>query len=282
MHSLPLQPSPGSVEREHEAAATPMQRVNYNVIAPLYDEPLRDHAVDPHLLAFFDAHPELAPSEACILDIGCGTGKQLTANRGRFPAIALVGVDISTGMLRIAKQCDPRMAWVNGDGAALPLHSTSVHYVCNQFSYHHMPVKEALVHEVWRVLKPGGQFVMTNIDPWSMPHWLVYQYFPAARDVDQHDFLPVERFVAVMRAAGFVNIRAHRQYHCTREALQDFLAYASQRHRASQCMAIADADYHAGLQRLEQDIANARGQQLVVGSELCLVTSIGEKPAGQA
>lgn len=259
-----------------------MPRVNYNAIAPLYDEPLRDHVVDPHLLAFFDSHPELAPSEARILDIGCGTGKQLTANRGRFPDISLVGVDMSAGMLRIAKQRGLRVAWVNGDGAALPLHSASVHYVCNQFSYHHMPVQEAMVHGVWRVLKPGGQFVMTNIDPWSMPNWLIYQYFPAARALDHQDFLPVERFVAVMRAAGFVNVRADREHHCTREALQDFLAYASQRHRASQYMAISDADYHAGLQRLKQDIANADGQQLVVDSEFCLITIIGEKPAGQA
>src|SRR5438132_544591 len=152
-----------------------MQRVNYNEIALLYDEPLRDHAVDPHLLTFFDAHPELAPAEARILDIGCGTGKQLTATRGRFPDMAMVGV---------------------------------------------------------------------------------------------------ERFVAVMRAAGFVNVRAHREFHWTREALQDFLVYASQRHRTSQCMVISDADYHAGLQRLEQVIAKAQGQQLVVDSEFCLVTII--------
>ena len=259
-----------------------MQRVNYNEIAHLYDEPLRDHAVDPHLLAFFDGHPELAPSEACILDIGCGTGKQLTANRGRFPDMAMVGVDRFAGMLSIAKQRAPQIAWINGDGAVLPLHSNSVDYACNQFSYHHMPVKEAMVHEVWRVLKPGGQFVMTNIDPWSMPNWLIYQCFPAARDVDQLDFLPVERFVAIMRAAGFVNVRAHREFHGTREALQDFFAYASQRHRASQCMVISDADYHAGLQRLEQVIAKAQGQQLVVDSALCLVTIIGDKPAGKA
>jgi ubiquinone/menaquinone biosynthesis C-methylase UbiE len=258
-----------------------MQRVNYNEIALLYDEPLRDYPVDPHLLAFFDAHPELAPAEARILDIGCGTGKQLTANRGRFPDIALVGVDMSPGMLRIAQQRGPRVAWVNGDGAALPLHAASIHYVCNQFSYHHVPGKEALVHEVWRVLKPGGQFVVTNIDPWSMPNWLLYQYFPVAREIDQQDFLPVERFVAVMRAAGFANVRAHRDYHWTREALQDFLAYASQRHRASQYMVIADVDYQAGLQRLEQDIANAQSQQLVVESECCLVTILGDKPAGQ-
>jgi ubiquinone/menaquinone biosynthesis C-methylase UbiE len=259
-----------------------MQRVNYNEIALLYDEPLRDHAVDPHLLTFFDAHPEVESAEARILDVGCGTGKQLTANRERFSNMAMVGVDVFVGMLRVAKQRGPQIAWVNGDGAVLPLHSDTFDYACNQFSYHHMPAKEAMVHEIWRVLKPGGQFVMTNIDPWSMPNWLVYQYFPAARDVDYEDFLPVERFVAVMRAAGFVNVRAHRDYHCTREALQDFLAYASQRHRASQCMVIADADYHAGRQRLDQDIANAQGQRIIVDSEFCLVTVSGEKPADKA
>jgi len=259
-----------------------MPRVNYNEIAPLYDEPLRDHAVDPHLLAFFDSHPELVPAEARILDIGCGTGKQLTANRDRFPDMTMVGVDAFAGMLHIARQRGPQIVWVHGDGAVLPLHADSVHYVCNQFSYHHMPVKEAMVYEVYRVLKPGGRFVVTNIDPWSMPNWLVYQSFPAARDIDQHDFLPLESFVAIMRAAGFVNVRAHREYHGTREVLQDFLAYASQRHRASQYMALSDADYHAGLQRLAQAIAHAQGQPLVVDTEFCLVTVVGDKLAAKA
>ncbi len=257
-----------------------MQRVNYTEIALLYHEPLRDHAVDPYLLAFFDSHPELAPAEARILDVGCGTGKQLTANRERFPDMAMVGVDVFVGMLRVAKQRGPCIAWVNGDGAVLPLPSDSFDYACNQFSYPHIQAKEHMVYEVWRVLKPGGRFVMTNIDPWSMPNWIVYRYFPAARNLDHQDFLPVERFVAVMRAAGFVNVCVHHENRCTREAVQDFLAYASQRHRTSQFLAISDQDYHAGLQRLDQDIANAQGQQLLVDSELYLVTVIGDKLAG--
>jgi hypothetical protein len=78
-----------------------MPRVNYNEIAFLYDEPLRDHGVDPHLLAFFDTHPEVVSAEARILDIGCGTGKQLTANRERFPDMAMVPSSHCTPILSI-------------------------------------------------------------------------------------------------------------------------------------------------------------------------------------
>src|SRR5712691_9606271 len=106
------------------------------------------------------------------------------------------GGDVFVGMLRVAKQRGPRMAWVNGDGAVLPLHSDSFDYACNQFSYHHIQTKEHMMYDVWRVLKSGGRFVMTNIDPWSMPNWIVYRYFPAARDLDHQDFLRVERFIA--------------------------------------------------------------------------------------
>ena len=124
-----------------------MQRVNYNEIAPLYDKPLHDHTIDPYLLTFVESHPELVPSAMGILDVGCGTDKQLTANRSRFPDMTMVGVDRFTGMLHVAQQRGPSIAWVNGDGAVLPLHADSFYYACNQFSYPHIQAKEHMVDQ---------------------------------------------------------------------------------------------------------------------------------------
>lgn len=39
-----------------------MHRVNYDQIAHLYDEPVRDHDVDPTLLAFLAERPDLSPA----------------------------------------------------------------------------------------------------------------------------------------------------------------------------------------------------------------------------
>lgn len=65
----------------HEIPSQDMYRVNYDDVAPLYDEPARDHVADPNLISFVNTRSDLPRSTIRILDIGCGTGKQLAANR---------------------------------------------------------------------------------------------------------------------------------------------------------------------------------------------------------
>jgi ubiquinone/menaquinone biosynthesis C-methylase UbiE len=169
-----------------------MQRVDYDHIAHLYDEPLRDHPVDPQLVDFLQERA-LGPMDTTrILDLGCGTGKQLTANHAAFPQISTVGLDLSHGMLRIARARCPNVRWVHGDASRIPFRSQSFDYITNQFSYHHIHDQPGFVCEVFRVLKPGGRFVMVNIDPWSMDRWVIYRYFPQARSLDHQDFLTGE------------------------------------------------------------------------------------------
>jgi ubiquinone/menaquinone biosynthesis C-methylase UbiE len=181
-------------------------------------------------------------------------------------------------MLEVARRRCQGIAWVTGDGMVLPFHWASFDYVCNQFSYPHIREKEKMFHEVYRVLKPGGRFVITNIDPWSMPNWIVYRYFPSAREQDYRDFLSVDRLSASLREAGFIQVQYHLDHRVERQELREFLRYASQRHRASQFMVISDKDYYAGIKRLEQIIAGGKEQEQVLDSEFCLVTMIGDKP----
>ena len=69
------------------------QRVDYDRIAHLYDEPLRDFTADPNLAKYLLEHPQSSVSELVVLDMGCGTGKQLAANREKYPDTAMVGLD---------------------------------------------------------------------------------------------------------------------------------------------------------------------------------------------
>jgi SAM-dependent methyltransferase len=241
------------------------QRVNYDLIAHQYDEPLRDHDIDRNLIRFLSERPTLQPANLRILDMGCGTGKQLAANREAFSDLLMVGLDLFKGMLWEAGKRCASVAWVQGNSAHPPFEDNSFDYITNQFSYPHVVAKERMIFETYRVLKPGGRFVMTNIDPWS-----------AARQRDFNDFLPVETFVAIMAEAGFANTEISHQHWFQKEELNQFLEYASQRYRASQLTVIQDGDYREGIARLTAEIEKS-GINAEEDSELCLVTVTGDK-----
>lgn len=257
-------------------ASPSQQRVDYDTIAHLYDEPGRDHDTDSNLISFLNERTDIRPTQAHILDLGCGTGKQLSANRQKYPDLTMIGLDLFRGMLHQARKRNKSVLWVQGNGIAPPFHSDSFDYITNQFSYSHVLDKESFIHETFRILKPRGRFVITHIDPWSMVNWIVYTYFPAARARDFQDFLPIEDLVNRMEATGFSNIQVNRQYRQEQLDLGQFLEYASQRYRTSQLVAIPDTDYEAGVARLTSLVESSHKHRLV-DSELCLVTVSGDK-----
>src|SRR5271169_3733824 len=105
-------------------------RVNYDEIADLYDaQPYRAREAEREFLAFVEQR-EFADLTA--LDIGCGTGNQLIANRVAAPHAWYAGLDRSFGMLRQARFKAPEIAWVRADGAVLPFPAGSFDFVCSQ------------------------------------------------------------------------------------------------------------------------------------------------------
>lgn len=154
-------------------------RVDYDEIADRYDtQPFRERTADPELLAFAGRR-EL--TEPAVLDIGCGTGNQLIANRAALPRASLTGLDSSLGMLRRARLKAPDIAWVRADGAALPFAPRSFDFVCCQFAFHHMADKAGVLRSVSEVLRPGGRFTLRNLCPQKSSDWLYYEYFPEAQ-----------------------------------------------------------------------------------------------------
>jgi ubiquinone/menaquinone biosynthesis C-methylase UbiE len=251
-------------------------RVDYDAIAHLYDaQPHRARAADPQLDKVASGRDA---SHLAVLDIGCGTGNQLIANREAWPPIRFVGLDRSFGMLRQARKKAADITWVAADAAALPFAATSFDFVCCQFAFHHIDDKPGMLREALRALRPGGGFVLHNLCPQQSGDWLYYEYFPEARRVDLRDFWAPDTIAAAMKAAGFAAIDTAYRHIAFEEDLAAWLDIVRRRDSCSQLHAISDAAYRAGVARLEHDIVEPSIPPSR-HNHLCLVTIRGEAPA---
>jgi SAM-dependent methyltransferase len=257
-----------------------MTRVNYDTIAHLYDEPARDHAVDERLAAYLKSRAAACGQVGRVLDIGCGTGKWTMANGAAWPVLSLIGVDRSRGMLAIARRRWSSAAWACADAERLPLPESCIDYAACNYAYAHFEDKAAFVHEAFRVLKPGGRLVVTNIDPWEMPEWLLYRCFPAARQLDERDFMRRDAFAALLEDAGFRDVRFEDKRIVERLQFTAFLQRVSRRSSASQLMAMSDEAYERGIQLLTEKAA-LESERVGSGepSEACIIHFVGDKGA---
>ncbi len=251
-------------------------RVDYDDIAHLYDaQPYRARAADPELLTFV---AERKAADLVVLDIGCGTGNQLIANRSAMPYVGYCGLDRSFGMLQQARLKMADIAWVRADGAVLPFAAGSFDFVCCQFAFHHIADKAGMLRAVFLVLRPGGRFVLRNLCPQESGDWLYYEYFPEAQLVDLRDFWPPDHVLSVMGGVGFVGVAAGYEHLHFEQNLPAWLDIVRRRDTCSQLLAISDTAYQAGVKRLARDIADAskpRSRE----DHLCLITVRGEAPS---
>jgi len=104
-----------------------------------------------------------------ILDIGCGTGRiiQDLLDKGAD----ITGVDVSTEMLKIAEKKFPNSNFVEADIRELPFKDNTFDIVICTFVIVHLKQVEleGAFDEVYRILKPGGSFILTNINQKKAP-----------------------------------------------------------------------------------------------------------------
>lgn len=267
-----------SNSKKMESFSSPRFRVDYDQIAHLYDQqPYRQKEVDPHLLKFLDDRGIKTPSSLSILDMACGTGNQLIANRPYVQRARLVGLDLFHGMLQCAVAKIHDIFWVQASCDQPPFPDNSFDFISNQFAFHHVRDKQAMVTSVFRILRPGGRFVMTNICPREMQDWIYYQYFPEASEIDLQDFLPKESIIELLKQEGFINVHMELEHMTIEQSLQQFWEVVKRRDTCSQLLTISESAYQDGLQRLERELQQPGNSPSAIKTKICLTTVSADK-----
>jgi ubiquinone/menaquinone biosynthesis C-methylase UbiE len=114
------------------------------------------------------ARTDFGPEDR-ILDVACGTGRLLDTLARDHPPERLAGVDLSRGMLEVARGRLPsKVRLAQGNAAALPFPAGSFDRVVSVSAFHFWPRPDAGLEEIRRVLTPGGVLTLTD---WSRDFW---------------------------------------------------------------------------------------------------------------
>ena len=132
-------------------------RRSYDAVAGAYADGLRGElAGKPLDRALLAALVEQAPAGAPIGDLGCGPGHVTgwLAARGA----AAVGIDLSPGMVEVARREQPAAEFRVGDLLSLPAADGEFGAVVAFYSIIHLAPDElpGALAEMYRVLRPGG------------------------------------------------------------------------------------------------------------------------------
>ncbi|MBU0546478.1 class I SAM-dependent methyltransferase [Patescibacteria group bacterium] len=102
-----------------------------------------------------------------ILDAGAGTGR-LAVELSRQGA-KVFALDVSEEMLKVLSSKDKKIKTVIGDVEELPFEENFFDWIVSAFVIVHLKDPTRFFDEVYRVLKDGGRFLLTNINQKEPP-----------------------------------------------------------------------------------------------------------------
>ena len=160
-------------------------RTFYDTVADDYADQFRDgldgRPLDRALLAVY---AQLVGGEGTVADLGCGPGRT-TAHLASL-GLPVFGLDLSEGMLAIARRENPGLRFEQGSMLELDLADGGLAGVVSWYSSIHTPVDRlpSLFAEFHRVLAPGGHLLLAfqagevprrHENPWGHPVSLDFQ-----------------------------------------------------------------------------------------------------------
>ncbi|WP_027059070.1 class I SAM-dependent methyltransferase [Mesorhizobium loti] len=172
----------------------------------------------------------LSLHDKTILDIGCGSGGIALHLIERHGAAHTTGFDVEQPVIEAARQraaargLEQKASFIQGPPGPLPFADRSFDVVFSKDALLHVPDKDALFAEIFRVLKPGGVFAASN---WMVGHdgepSPEMKAYVAAEGLSFAMASPV-RYAQAMRSAGFTHVTVRDRNPWYREVARGELA----------------------------------------------------------
>ena len=225
-----------------------MNPMNYDQLARQYAP---NRAANPdvlHRLAVWCAEQPAAG----ILEVGCGSGNYSSA-LAAITGAACYGLDPSARMLAEAAKRTRDVHLLQGRGERLPFGEAAFGLIFSVDVIHHVIDCTAYLGEAFRALRPGGRVCTVTESEWMIRnrHPLA-AYFPEMVAPEVARYPSVDSLRRLMEQAGFRvedEGTVERRYDVT--DLQPFRDKAF-----SSLHLIGEAEFQAGLARMERDLAH--------------------------
>ncbi|MCX4745057.1 methyltransferase domain-containing protein [Kitasatospora sp. NBC_01287] len=195
-----------------------------------------------------------------VLEVGSGTGMFCAALAQARPAARVTGVEPSAPMLAEAELHNPhpRVRYLAGPAEALPVPDGSYDLALLSRVVHHLPDRPLAARELARALRPGGRLVIRTTVRERLDA-LVYHFWPRLLETDAERFPSEAEILADFTPAGFTVHRVHAFAQPVAADLREWREQVVGRAQ-SKFLALSEAEFEAGLARLDAALQAASGE----------------------